>query len=79
MRAIMFNEVVNLAAQGAEIGPCGEIYHEGKVVGYPSDDVNSEVSGFLCPLQGVRAAREVYELNQKGEPTGRSVWLPCNF
>jgi hypothetical protein len=71
--------VAELAASGAAIGSCAQIEVAGAFVGYPEDGVSPEYSGVLCPLPGVRAAREVYEIGSDGEPTGKGVWLPLNF
>jgi hypothetical protein len=79
MSKLTFDQVVDLAAQGAEIGSCGEIELDGEFVEYPDGWVSPEYSGTLCPLPGCRAAREVCEIGPTGEWTGKSVWLPFNF
>ena len=73
-----FAEVCDFAARGATIGSCAQIELYGVFIGHPEGWVSPEFSGTLSPLPGVRAAREVYELDETGKPTGRGVWLPLD-
>ena len=79
MSKLTFDQVVSLAAQGAAIGSCAQLELAGEFVGYPESGVSPEYSGTMCPLPGVRAAREVYKIGLDGEPTGNGVWMPLNF